>query len=183
MRDARRAGHEILLQVPFEPFDYPDNDPGPHTLRVGVSAEKNLSELHSSLASITNYTGIMNFLGGRFLSDADALEPVMRDLGRRGLLFLDDGTSAQSRTGTLADTIGVPHGFADMVLDTEIDRTAILKKLDELERVARRNGSAIGVASAFDESIEAIAGWMEEAGARGIEFVGVSALVKDPQQQ
>ena len=183
MRDARRAGHEILLQVPFEPFDYPDNDPGPHTLRVGVSAEKNLSELHSSLASITNYTGIMNFLGGRFLSDADALEPVMRDLGRRGLLFLDDGTSAQSRTGTLADTIGVPHGFADMVLDTEIDKTAILKKLDELERVARRNGSAIGVASAFDESIEAIAGWMEEAGARGIEFVGVSALVKDPQQQ
>jgi polysaccharide deacetylase 2 family uncharacterized protein YibQ len=183
MRDARRAGHEILLQVPFEPFDYPNNDPGPHTLRVGLSAEKNLSELHSSLASITNYTGIMNFLGGRFLSDADALEPVIRDLGRRGLLFLDDGTSAQSLTGTLADTIGVPHGFADMVIDTEIDRTAILKKLDDLERVARRNGAAIGVASAFDESVEAIARWMDEAGARGIEFVGVSALVKDPQQQ
>lgn len=183
MQEARRSGHEILLQVPFEPFDYPDNDPGPHTLRVGVSAEKNLSELHSSLASITNYTGIMNFLGGRFLSDADALEPVMRDLGRRGLLFLDDGTSAQSLTGTLADTIGVPHGFADMVIDTEIDRTAILKKLDDLERVARRNGAAIGVASAFDESVEAIARWMDEAGARGIEFVGVSALVKDPQQQ
>ncbi|MBW9065637.1 divergent polysaccharide deacetylase family protein [Rhizobium herbae] len=183
MQEARRNGHEILLQVPFEPFDYPENNPGPHTLRVGMDARKNLSELRSSLARITNYTGIMNFLGGRFLSDADSLEPVMRDIGRRGLLFLDDGTSAQSLTGTLAETIGVPHGFADMVIDTELERTAILKKLDELERIARRNGSAIGVASAFDESVEAISQWADEAGTRGIEFVGVSALVKDPQQQ
>ena len=183
MQEARRTGHEILLQVPFEPFDYPDNNPGPHTLRVGLDAKKNLSELHTSLAQITNYTGIMNFLGGRFLSDADALEPVMRDIGRRGLLFLDDATSAQTLTGTLAGTIGVPHGFADMVVDDQIDRTAILKKLDELERIARRNGGAIGVASAFDESVAAISEWMDEASTRGIEFVGVSALVKDPQQQ
>ena len=54
------------------------------------------------MGEITNYTGIMNFLGGRFLSDADALEPVMRDIGRRGLLFLDDGTSAQSLTDAVA---------------------------------------------------------------------------------
>ena len=183
MQEARRSGHEILLQVPFEPFDYPDNNPGPHTLRVALDAKKNLSELHYSLAQITNYTGIMNFLGGRFLSDAGALEPVMRDIGRRGLLFLDDATSAQTLTGTLAGTIGVPHGFADVVVDDQIDRTAILKKLDELERIARRNGGAIGVASAFDESVAAISQWMDEAGTRGIEFVGVSALVKDPQQQ
>ena len=26
---ARARGHEVLLQVPMEPFDYPDNDPGP----------------------------------------------------------------------------------------------------------------------------------------------------------
>jgi hypothetical protein len=29
---ARAEGHEVLLQVPMEPFDYPDNDPGPQTL-------------------------------------------------------------------------------------------------------------------------------------------------------
>ncbi|WP_275786649.1 divergent polysaccharide deacetylase family protein [Pararhizobium gei] len=183
MQEARRKGHEILLQIPFEPFDYPANDPGPNTLRVDAGSKKNLSALHTSLAKISNYTGIMNFLGGRFLADADALEPIMRDIGRRGLLFLDDGTSARSLTGTLAEAIGVPYGFADMVVDTELDRTAILKKLDELERVARRNGSAIGVASAFDESVAAIAQWTGEASGRGIEFVGVSALVKDPQQQ
>ncbi|ASY70780.1 divergent polysaccharide deacetylase family protein [Sinorhizobium fredii] len=182
MQDARRDGHELLLQIPMEPFDYPDNDPGPHALLLSRGATKNLAELHRSMGQITNYTGIMNYLGGRFLSDADALEPVMRDLGKRGLLFLDDGTSAQSLSGTLSGAVGVPHGFADLVLDSELSRNAILRKLDELERVARRNGTAIGVASAFDESVATIAGWMEEAGGRGIEFVGISALVNDPQQ-
>ena len=166
----------------MEPFDYPANDPGPNALRIGLDAKKNLTELHQNLAEITNYTGIMNYLGGRFLSDADALEPVMRDLGKRGLLFLDDGTSAQSLSGKLADAFDVPHGFADLTLDTELSRSAILKKLDELERIARRNGTAIGVASAFDESVGAIASWIGEAQGRGIEIVGVSALVKDPQQ-
>ncbi|WP_331372516.1 divergent polysaccharide deacetylase family protein [Sinorhizobium chiapasense] len=183
MQDARRDGHEILLQIPMEPFDYPDNDPGPHALRVSLSATKNLAALHRSMGQITNYTGVMNYLGGRFLSDADALEPVMRDLGKRGLLFLDDGTSAQSLSGTLAGAFDVPHGFADVIVDSELSRGAILRKLDELERVARRNGTAIGVASAFEESVAAIAEWMQEAGGRGIEIVGVSALVNDPQQK
>jgi polysaccharide deacetylase 2 family uncharacterized protein YibQ len=183
MQEARRSGHEILLQIPFEPFDYPSNDPGPLTLTVDAGAKKNLSLLHQSLAEITNYTGVMNFLGGRFLSDADAFEPIMRDLSKRGLLFLDDSTSAQSLSGTLAEALDVPQGFADLVLDDQLDKNVILKKLDELERIARRNGQAIGVASAFDESVGAIASWVDEASGRGIEFVGVSALVKDPQQQ
>ncbi len=182
MQDARRNGHEILLQVPFEPFDYPNNDPGPHTLRVSLGEEKNLAELHNALGRLTNYTGVMNFMGGRFLADATALEPVMRDLANRGLLFLDDGTSAQSLTGTLAATFEMPHGFADVVLDEQLDRNAILKKLDDLERIARRNGSAIGVASAFDESVDAIRKWSEEAATRGMEIVGVSALANDPQR-
>src|SRR5262249_21266595 len=27
---ARGAGHEVVLQIPMEPFDYPRNNPGPH---------------------------------------------------------------------------------------------------------------------------------------------------------
>jgi uncharacterized protein len=43
---ARSDGHEVLLQVPMEPFDYPDNDPGPQTLLVSLSADQNLDRLH-----------------------------------------------------------------------------------------------------------------------------------------
>ncbi|MDF1633111.1 divergent polysaccharide deacetylase family protein [Mycoplana sp. MJR14] len=183
MQEARRDGHEILLQVPLEPFDDADNDPGAHTLLADAGAKKNLDELHRAMGQITNYTGIMNYMGGRFLSDADAVEPVMRDIAERGLLFLDDGSSAQSLSGTVAGALDMPHAFADIQLDGTLSREAILRKLDELERVARRNGTAIGVASAFDESIEAIAGWSEEASRRGIEIVGVAAVADNPSKQ
>ncbi|MGY5790579.1 divergent polysaccharide deacetylase family protein len=182
MQEARRAGHEILLQVPFEPFDYPANDPGPDTLLTSTSAAKNIESLHRAMGEITNYTGIMNYQGGRFLSDPNAMEPVMRDIGKRGLLFLDDGTSAQSKTAAVAKGTEAPYAFADVQLDKQLDVNAIIQKLDELERVAKRNGQAIGVAAAFDESIDAIAQWTQEAAMRGIEIVGVSALTNDPKR-
>lgn len=181
MQDARRGGHEILLQVPLEPFDYPSNNPGADTLLTAQPAAKNVENLHKAMAEITNYTGIMNYLGGRFLSNPNALEPVLRDIGKRGLLFLDDGSSAQSRSGTIAKALAVPHAFADIQLDSELNADAITRKLDELERIARRNGSAIGVASAFDESVDAISAWSENAATRGIELVSVSALANDPK--
>ena len=182
LQEARRSGHEVVLQVPFEPFNYPQTDPGPHTLVVEDGTKQNLEDLHWAMARITNYTGIMNFMGGRFLADPDATEPIMRDLARRGVLFLDDGTSARSVTGPLASAVGVPHAAADMVVDVSTDHGDILKRLDDVERIARRNGSAIAVASAFDTSVNAIAAWANEAKARGIEIVAVSALADDPEK-
>lgn len=177
---ARRGGHEILLQLPLEPFDYPANDPGRLTLVSEDSAAVNLKRLHESLGRMTNYTGVMNYLGGKFLADSDALEPVMKDIMDRGLLFLDDGSSAQSLSATYAKAFGGPHAFADVVLDQDVSKAAVLKKLDELERIALRKGSAIGVASAFDESVDAVTQWAREAQGRGIEIVGVSALAGVP---
>ncbi|MGL4093230.1 divergent polysaccharide deacetylase family protein [Agrobacterium cavarae] len=183
MQEGRREGHEVLLQIPFEPFGYPGTDPGPDTLLVSDPAKINLERLHRSMAKITNYTGVMNYLGARFMADDKALEPVLRDVGQRGLLFLDDGSSAQSRTGIIAKAVSTPVGFADLQLDDQVNDAAILRKLDDLERIARRNGSAIGVASAFDESVAAISKWSVEAAARGIEIVGVSALVSQDGKQ
>jgi len=34
MSKSRNRGHELLMQLPMEPFDYPNNDPGPRTMLV-----------------------------------------------------------------------------------------------------------------------------------------------------
>lgn len=183
MQEGRREGHEILLQVPFEPFGYPGTNPGPDTLLVAGPQKLNLERLHRSMGKITNYTGIMNYLGGRFMADEKALQPVIDDIGKRGLLFIDDGSSAQSKSEVVSKAVSAPAGFADLQLDDQVNENAILRKLDDLERIARRNGTAIGVASAFDESIAAISKWSGEAAARGIEIVGVSVLVSEKAER
>src|SRR5580700_76167 len=54
---AREAGHEAFLQAPMEPFDYPANNPGPHTLLSGASPADNLDNLHWLMARFTGYAG------------------------------------------------------------------------------------------------------------------------------
>ncbi len=39
---ARGAGHEVVLQIPMEPFDYPRENPGPHALLAGAGEAANI---------------------------------------------------------------------------------------------------------------------------------------------
>ena len=68
------------------------------------------------------------------------------------------------------------------MIDATRERGEILKRLDQLEATARAQGSAIGVGSAFDTTVEAVASWVNEAKKRGIEIVPVSALAADPER-
>lgn len=182
MQEARHRGFEIVMQVPLEPFDYPGVNPGRKTLTVSASPEKNIESLHWALSRTTNYTGIMNYMGARFTSDAAAMEPLMSELSQRGLLYFDDGTSARSLAPELARKDGVAIATGDAVIDETREPGAILKKLDELERIARAKGFAVGSGSAFAETVDAVTRWVEEARKRGIEIVPVSAVVTDPER-
>ncbi len=170
------------MQIPLEPFDYPNVDPGRNTLTVDGSAAENVTRLHASLARTTNYTGVMNYMGARFVTEKAAMAPLMEELGQRGLLYLDDGSSARSAASDLALQNRVPFAAADTPIDDARDRGSILKKLDELERIARAKGFALGTGSAFDVTVETVTSWVEEAKKRGVEVVPVSAIAVDPER-
>ncbi len=145
-----------------------------------------MSRMRWALSRLTNYTGVMNYMGGRFTADDEAMGDVMAELGQRGLMYIDDGTSARSVAQDLALQEGVPFAASDALIDPtgknrRPERAEILKKLDELERIARARGYAIGTGSAFDETIDAVASWSNEVTGRGIELVPVSAVAADPQ--
>ncbi|MBZ9675529.1 divergent polysaccharide deacetylase family protein [Mesorhizobium sp. ES1-1] len=182
MQAARQSGHEVIMQVPLEPFDYPNVNPGRNTLTVTASADENLKNLHWALSRTTNYTGVMNYMGARFSADASAMGPFMAELGKRGLAYIDDGSSARSLAPDLALKDGVPFVAGDAAIDAVQDRGAILKKLDELEATARAKGSAVGIGSAFDLTVDTVSSWVVEAKKRGIEIVPISAVAIDPQK-
>ncbi|WP_292207833.1 divergent polysaccharide deacetylase family protein, partial [Mesorhizobium sp.] len=182
MQAARQSGHEIVMQVPLEPFDYPNVNPGRNTLTVAATPDENLANLHWALSRTTNYTGVMNYMGARFSSDAAAMQPFMAELGKRGLAYIDDGSSARSLAPDMALKDGVPFVAGDTAIDAVQDRGAILKKLDSLEATARAKGTAVGIGSAFDLTVDTVTSWIAEAKKRGIEIVPVSAVAVDPQK-
>ncbi|MET3581020.1 polysaccharide deacetylase 2 family uncharacterized protein YibQ [Mesorhizobium robiniae] len=182
MQAARHKGHEIVMQVPLEPFDYPNVNPGRNTLTVAATPHENLKNLRWALSRTTNYTGVMNYMGARFSADPAAMGPFLAELGKRGLAYVDDGSSARSVAPDLALKDGVPFVAGDTSIDAVRDRGAILKKLDELESTARARGFAVGIGSAFDLTVDTVSAWVIEAKKRGIEIVPISAVAIDPEK-
>lgn len=183
MQEARRSGHELLLQAPMEPFGYPQLSPGPDTVTAADAAAGDFASFHRSLARLTNYVGVMNYMGARLTADPAAMRPFLGELSRRGLLYLDDASSSRSVARDVAREAGTVFAAADVLLDGSPEPGAIARQLETLERVARADGSAIGIASAFDVSVEAIAAFVEAAEQRGIRIVPISALAVDPERR
>lgn len=182
MQAARREGHEIVMQVPLEPFDFPNVNPGRNTLTVEAGSDEILKNLRWTLSRTTNYTAVMNYMGARFSTNPEAMGVMMAELGKRGIGYVDDGSSARSLAPETALKNGVPFAAGDAIIDSVQDRGAILDKLDELERTARAKGFAIGTGNAFDVTVDAVASWASEARKRGIEIVPISAVASDPER-
>jgi polysaccharide deacetylase 2 family uncharacterized protein YibQ len=174
---ARAAGHEVLLEVPLEPFDYPDSDPGPDTLLTGQAPRDNLNRLFTVMGKFGGYVGVMNHMGARFTASTADFSPVMEELGARGLGYLDDGSSPRSVAPQLATANSVEFGKADAALDQNAARQPILDQLKALEQKATQNGSAIGVISALPVSLTTLAEWSKTVEDRGFVIVPVSALM------
>lgn len=173
---ARASGHEVLLQIPMEPADYPDNDPGPHTLLTSLDTGPNLERLHWLMSRMQGYVGVVNFMGGRFSASEHAMAPLLREVAARGLLYMDDGSSARSLASQLAPGATVPFAKADLIVDQVPTPTDVDRALGRLETIARARGTAVGFASPLPVSIDRIARWIKAAESRGIQLIPITAV-------
>jgi len=174
---ARRQGHEVLLEVPMEPFDFSDSDPGPHTLRVGVGEDANTDRLVWALTRITGYVGVTNLLGARLLSDPDSLQPVLAYLTTHGLLFFDNGVAARSAAPDVAARTGTAFAQSTATIDSIPTAMEIDHQLSALENAARAHGSASGTGFLYPLTIERVTQWAQGLSGRGFVLVPASAIV------
>ena len=174
---ARAQHHEILLQVPMEPYDYPDNDPGPQTLLTTLGAEQNLDRLYWHLSRIQAYVGIANFMGARFIATEPVMAPIIRDAAKRGLAFFDDGSAPRSVASAVAGAQAMAFAKADLSIDAVPTPGEIDRALAKLEDIAKERGTAIGSASALPVSIERIGLWVKALEAHGVMLAPLTTAI------
>jgi polysaccharide deacetylase 2 family uncharacterized protein YibQ len=174
---ARTQRHEILLLIPMEPFDYPDNDPGPQTLLTTLAPEQNLDRLYWHLSRFQGYAGIANFMGARFVVTDAVMQPVVREAAKRGLGYFDDGSAPRSVAPSLAAAQTMPFAKADISIDAVPTSAEIDRALAKLEGLAKERGIAVGVASALPISIERIGVWIKALESHGIMLVPLTTAM------
>jgi polysaccharide deacetylase 2 family uncharacterized protein YibQ len=175
---ARAQGHEILLQLPMEPLGYPANNPGPNTLLAEDPEAGNLKSLRWHMSRFAGYSGITNYMGGRFLATPATLRPVLAELKARGLVFLEDAAIPVSSVEDVGKVTGLRTRHSDVAIDATADAASIEAALAQLEELARANGFAVGTGSGLEITIDTVAEWAKELEEKGIVLVPVSAVYK-----
>ena len=173
---ARKAGHEVLLGLPMEPTDYPRQDPGPATLLSALEPAQNRARLRWTMSRGTDYVGLVAIMGGRFAANRPNLEPVLDELKKRGLMFLDNHAADASVAGELGRDLGMAWAVADRRLDGEATAAAIDQSLTDLETVAVKEGSALGLGTVNPLTVEHVVAWVPTLEKKGLAFAPATGI-------
>jgi len=173
---ARGAGHEVLLNLPMEPQGYPRNDPGPTALMTGYQPDENKRRLEWLMSRMSGYVGVTNFQGNRFAGNKIVLLPVLRNLARRGLMFVDTVDYTLSAIPVSAAELKMPLALKSVLVDEVANRAAIEKKLSVIQKIASQGGAAVIIARPYPVSIRLLKRWISTMGDQGLVLAPVSAV-------
>jgi polysaccharide deacetylase 2 family uncharacterized protein YibQ len=175
---ARAAGHEVLIELPMEPFDYPNNDPGPHTLLADASDAENNRRLAWLLSRSAGYAGVINYQGARLGAAPAPLSRILARLEARGLTVFHDGAGRRPVLEAAGREANARLVLADRVIDGDPSPDAVQARLLELEALALQNGSALGSGFAYPVTVEAAAAWAEGLSRRGYVLAPASHVAR-----
>ncbi len=167
---ARAAGHEVMVEVPMQPVNYPDNDPGPQTLLANARNDDLMAHMLWALSRATGYFAVSNYQGAAFFKDKAGFNTFLSTLRARGIGFVDDG-QARDAQGAWA------RASADRVVDAQINAQAILAQLAGLEATAKTRGQALGTGMAFPVTLTVALKWTQTLDGKGIQLAPASAMM------
>lgn len=180
---SRGAGHEVLIDLPMEPADYPRSDPGPHTLLTSVPIDQNLRRLGWILSRGTGYVGVSIYMGSGLVTKPRVLSPILSEIKTRGLMVVDTKENPVGVTEDLARELKLAVAVSDALIDRELAADQIDRQLAEVEARARRYGSAVAVARPYPVTINRLKAWTASLGSKGIALAPVSALPAPQRSQ
>ncbi|PQA88086.1 divergent polysaccharide deacetylase family protein [Hyphococcus luteus] len=176
-KKARQAGHEVLIELPMEGYGANVKALGAAALLTSRSEAENLQRLDWLMARFGAYFAATNYLGAKFSADADAIAPVLKRLREAGVGYIDD-TGAAGRAG--AET-GLAMASVSRMIPAaadDADLRAVERELRQLEKIAERDGQALGKTYAYAATIEALAEWTRTLERKGFEKAPASALLR-----
>lgn len=177
-REGPKAGMEVLLHLPMEPYRYPEVDPGPGSLLMGMEREEVLALVRKDLDSVPNIVGVNNHMGSRMTEDRERMRWALGEVGARGLFFVDSLTTNQSVAYDVAKEAGIRAARRQIFLDHELGEAFVRRQFDQVAEIAQRRGEAIAIGHGHILTLKILAEMVTKWEARGFRLVPVSQLVR-----
>ena len=176
VKAAKKAGMEIMLHAPMEP--YSNMDVAPDVLTTKMSKEDVRLGLEKMLSKFSDIKGINNHMGSKFTENKDKMQVVMEVLKEKDLFFLDSKTTSHSVGKELAQKNGVSYATRHVFIDNKNQVDYILNQLKIAEKIAKRNGYAVAIGHPKSGTYEALKQWLPSLKEKKIKILHMSDIVK-----
>ncbi len=170
---ARDAGHEVMIEIPMENRESDAAALGPAALLTSRTAEENQQRLEWILSRFQGYFGATNYLGAKYSGDRAAMDALLARFDDAGIAYVDD-------TGSLARSAGEADvEIVDRLIDPGYgeDKDQTRRDLEALEKIATRNGDALGKTYLNDATLDDIVGWAKGLEAKSMALAPASAVL------
>jgi uncharacterized protein len=176
--EASRVGLEVLLDLPMEPYRYPEMDPGPGALMMAMPPAELSRRVSTHLAALPTAIGATNHMGSRMTEDRARMRAALEPLAARRLVFVDALTSNHSVAFEEARGLGVRAGRRQVVVDPAGGEARERERLDEAGRLALERGETIVLAHGHPLTLRLLKEYVPKWEATGIRLVPVSQLTR-----
>ncbi|MEE9543777.1 MAG: divergent polysaccharide deacetylase family protein [Thermodesulfobacteriota bacterium] len=176
--EANARGWNVILHLPMEPRDIEKHNPGKGALLTGMTTEEVRIVVNGDLDAVPFAVGMNNHMGSRFTEDKLLMGVVLETAKERGVFFLDSKTTNKSVGQSLARKMGVKSAARSVFLDNSQDKEYISAQIEELIRLAKKNGTAIGIGHPHLETISVIRERALDFERAGVRLVSLEELVK-----
>lgn len=154
VENARKTGHETLLDLPMQHGTFPETDPGPSGLVSGLPARENHNRLHKVMGADVAYIGLAAQRNQNFSYYAAAeMKKFAEEIHSRGLILI--AGSDEADMPTFEKTIR-----PDVYIADNLYRAAIKARLEKGLKLAKQKGSAFVRIEAYPVTMVALIEFM-----------------------
>ncbi len=178
---AYKKGKDILLHLPMQAEVMDKNEfLGPGALTLNMTREEFLKTLNINIQAVPNLIGINNHMGSLLTQHPGHMQWLMDSMKANGQFYVDSLTSDNSVAARLAMENNVPYLTRDIFLDHKEGAKYVRAQFKELVKVAKRNGSALGIGHPHASTIAVLSELLQNVDQYGVNFVSIKSLVHRP---
>lgn len=172
-------GAQIMLHLPMEPMEYPSVNPGPGALLTSMPPDVLIAQLKMNLEEVHGVSGVNNHMGSMFTTQANQMNQIFTILKKENLFFIDSRTAKNSQCRASARLLQLRFAERDVFLDNVQEVGYITGQFDQLKKIAKKHGTAIGIGHPYPATLEALK--IELPKIKGeIDIIPASRLVRIP---
>ena len=166
-------GKTALIDLKLDSEDYTGDNNRMEIVRqkvlnIGFNKEEALQVIENIVSPAKGLSGLYIYGNKKFFSLVSYKNTLLDFLSTKGLHVV--------YSGKISELSGNSQSFVtDLVLDKSLRKENIVKKMYELEEIAKKNGYAIGIAHLYPVTLDVLQDWINNKSA-DVEIVSLGKL-------